>query len=105
MFNREIIGYSADPHKTAALVQRAFASVPYNLNQIEIFYTNRGSEFKNQLIDDAFEAFGIKRSLSDKGSAYDDAVAEAMFKTIKTEFINGTVSLTNKPLTLNFLIM
>ena len=91
LFNREIIGYSAGPHKTAALVQRAFASVPYNLNQIEIFHTDRGSEFKNQLIDDALEAFGIKRSLSGKGSPYDNAVAEAMFKTIKTEFINGTV--------------
>ena len=91
LFNREIIGYSAGPHKTAALVQRAFASIPYNLNQIELFHTDRGSEFKNQLIDDALEAFGIERSLSEKGSPYDNAVAEAMFKTIKTEFINGTV--------------
>jgi len=91
LFNREIIGYSAGPHKTAALVQRAFASVPYNLNQIELFHTDRGSEFKNQLIDDALEVFGIERSLSEKDSPYDNAVAEAMFKTIKTEFINGTV--------------
>src|SRR5690625_6230395 len=28
LYNREIIGYSAGPQKTAALVQRAFASVP-----------------------------------------------------------------------------
>src|SRR5690625_4755467 len=91
LFNREIIGYSAGPHKTAALVQRAFASVPYNLNQIELFHTDRGSEFKNQLIDDALEVFGIERSLSEKDSPYDNAVAEAMFKTIKTEFIHGTI--------------
>ena len=91
LYNREIIGYSAGPHKTAALVQRAFASVPYNLNQLELFHTDRGSEFKNQLIDDALEAFGIERSLSEKGNPYDNAVAEAMFKTIKTEFVNGTV--------------
>src|SRR5690625_4677677 len=31
LYNREIIGYSAGPNKTAALVGRAFASVPYNL--------------------------------------------------------------------------
>src|SRR5690625_5194904 len=31
LYNREIIGYSAGARKTAALVQRAFASVPYNL--------------------------------------------------------------------------
>lgn len=91
LYNREIIGHSAGPHKTAALVQRAFASVPYNLNQLELFHTDRGTEFKNELIDDALDAFGIKRSLSEKGSPYDNAVAEAMFKTIKTEFVNGTV--------------
>src|SRR5699024_5456454 len=89
--NREIIGYSAGPHKTAALVQRAFASVPYNLNRLELFHTDRGSEFNNQLIDDALQTFGIERSLSEKGKPYDNAVAKAMFKTIKTEFVNGTV--------------
>lgn len=29
--------------------------------------------------------------LSNKGTPYDNAVAEATFKTIKTEFINGRV--------------
>lgn len=91
LYNREIIGYSAGPNKTAILVQRAFSSVPYNLNRLELFHTDRGTEFKNQLIDDALDAFGIERSLSEKGTPYDNAVAEAMFKTIKTEFINGTI--------------
>jgi len=90
LYNREIIGYSAGPHKTAALVQQAFASVPYNLNRLELFHTDRGSEFKNQLIEDTLDIFGIKRSLSEKGTPYDNAVAEATFKTIKTEFVNGT---------------
>jgi len=91
LYNREIIGYNAGPHKTAVLVQRAFASVPYNLNRLELFHTDRGNEFKNQLIDESLEVFGIKRSLSEKGTPYDNAVAEAMFKTLKTEFVNGTV--------------
>src|SRR5699024_5104537 len=91
LYNREIIGYSAGPQKTAALVQRAFASVPYNLNRLELFHTDRGSEFKNQLIDDALDAFSIERSLSEKGTPYDNAVAEAMFKTIKTKFINDAI--------------
>ncbi len=89
LYNREIIGHSAGPHKSAALVRRAFASVPYNLHQLELFHTDRGSEFKNQLIDQALETFGIKRSLSEKGTPYDNAVAEATFKTIKTEFVKG----------------
>src|SRR5699024_12110498 len=87
LFNREIIGYSAGPKKTATLVKRAFASVPYNLNQLELFHTDRGSEFKNKLIDDALDAFSIERSLCAKGSPYDNDVAEAMILTIKTKFI------------------
>lgn len=43
------------------------------------------------MIDDALYSFGIERSLSEKGTPYDNALAEAMFKMIKTEFINGTV--------------
>ncbi|MFX3660964.1 MAG: transposase, partial [Ectobacillus sp.] len=39
---------------------------------------------------DALEAFGIKRSLSMKGCPYDNAVAEATFKIMKTEFVKGT---------------
>src|SRR5699024_3250837 len=97
LFNREIVGYSAGPHKTAALVQRAFASVPYNLNHLELFHTDRGSEFKNHLIDETLDTFGIERSLSEKGTPYDNAVAEAMFKT---EFINGTVFLSQQVLDL-----
>lgn len=91
LYNREIIGYSAGSQKNAALVQRALASIPYNLNHLELFHIDRDSEFKNQLIDDTLDTFEIERSLSQKGTPYDNAVAEAMFKTIKTEFINSTV--------------
>lgn len=34
-------------------------------------------------------AFDVQRSLSMKGCPYDNAVAEATFKIIKTEFIKG----------------
>ncbi|MBP3951861.1 IS3 family transposase [Bacillus suaedae] len=87
LFNREIIGYSAGRHKNALLVYRALASIKTDLRQIKLFHTDRGSEFKNKLIDEALATFNIKRSLSMKGCPYDNAVAEATFKIIKTEFI------------------
>ena len=87
LFNREIIGYSAGRNKDAALVYKAFARINTNLSSIRIFHTDRGNEFKNKLLDDILEAFDIKRSLSMKGCPYDNAVAEATFKIIKTEFI------------------
>lgn len=91
LFNREIIGYSAGPHKTETLVKQAFMTINGSLEEINIFHTDRGNEFKNQLIEETLETFSITRSLSHKGFPYDNAIAEATFKIIKTEFVqNGT---------------
>lgn len=87
LYNREIIGYSAGEHKTAELVKEAFQSVEGNLRDIRLFHTDRGNEFKNQTNEELLETFDIGRSLSHKGCPYDNAVAEATFKIIKTEFV------------------
>lgn len=89
LFNREIIGYSAGIHKDAQLVYDAFATVQTDLRNIRLFHTDRGNEFKNQIIDDMLTVFHIQRSLSMKGCPYDNAVAEATFKVFKTEFVCG----------------
>ncbi len=89
LHNREIIGYSVGKRKTAKLVYRAFLNCRYTLNKIKIFHTDRGSEFKNKLINDVIKVFGIERSLSNKGCPYDNAVAESMYNILKTEFIKG----------------
>ena len=62
-------------------------TVSGSLEKISVFHTDRGNEFKNQLIEETLEAFDITRSLSSKGCPYDNAVAEATFKIIKTEFV------------------
>lgn len=86
LFNREILGYSAGSKKDASLVYDAFMSTNVNLSKVKIFHTDRGNEFKNKLIDEVLTGFGIKRSLSKKGCPYDNAIAEAGYKIIKTEF-------------------
>lgn len=93
LFNREIIGYSAGAKKDAELVKEAFLSTHVNLSKISIFHTDRGSEFKNKIIEEVLETFKIERSLSNKGCPFDNAVAEAGYKIIKTEFaFNRTFS-------------
>lgn len=89
LFNRQIIGYSAGPHKNAELVYAAFATVDIDLRNIKMFHTDRGSEFNNSLIDDVITTFDIRRSLSLKGCPYDNAVAESTFKIFKAEFVYG----------------
>lgn len=86
LYNREIVGYAAGKNKNAALVYKAFSTIKTNLNKINIFHTDRGNEFKNKIIDELLKTFKIGRSLSNKGCPYDNAVAEATFKIIKTEF-------------------
>ena len=86
-FNREIVGYSAGKNKDANLVVKAISKINHNLKQITLFHTDRGKEFDNKLIDEVLKTFEIERSLSTKVCPYDNAVAEATMKALKTEFV------------------
>lgn len=101
LFNRELVGYSAGRNKDAQLVTKAFTRVNTNLNNIEIFHTDRGNEFKNKTLDELLKTFNIRRSLSMKGCPYDNAVAEATFKIIKTEFVKNRTFATLEELQYN----
>ena len=87
LHNREIIGYSTGPNKDAQLVYKAFSSIKHDLSLVGLFHTDRGREFINTQIDELLYTFDIKRSLSHKGTPYDNAVAEANFKSLKFEFV------------------
>lgn len=87
LYNREIVGHAAGERKDARLVKSAFATLDFPISDIEVFHTDRGSEFDNGQIDEMLEVFGIKRSLSKKGCPYDNAVDESTNKTLKEEFV------------------
>jgi transposase InsO family protein len=89
LHSRKIIGSAIGRNKDAKLVRQAFYGVQSDLRRIEIFHTDRGSEFKNQVVEEIIDAFGIRRSLSAKGTPVDNAVAEAMYSIVKTEFVYG----------------
>src|SRR3954470_9190113 len=52
LFNREIVGFSTGENNDALLVYRALSSIKGNLHTIQMFHTDRGREFKNQVIDE-----------------------------------------------------
>lgn len=87
LHNREIVGHSAGPRRDADLVKAAFATLEFPMSDIEVFHTDRGSEFDNSKIDEMLGAFGIERSLSRKGCPYDNAVDESTNKILKAELI------------------
>ena len=84
---RKILGSAISSQKNAKLVEAAFYTVETDLRQINIFHTDRGSEFKNNVVEQILVAFGINRSLSSKGNPFDNAVCESMYNIIKTEFV------------------
>ena len=100
LFNREIIGVSVGWQNTAELVKQAIQSIPYALTKVNLFHSDRGKEFDNQLIDEVLEAFGITRSLSQAGCPYDNAVAESTYRSFKLEFIHQETFHSLKELTL-----
>ena len=85
--NRSIAGHSADTGRTADLVMAAFATLDFPLTEVEVFHTDRGSEFDNAKIDEPPDVFDIRRSLSRKGNPYDNAVVESTNRLLKKELI------------------
>ena len=49
--NRSIAGHSADTSRTADLVMAAFATLDFPLTEVEVFHTDRGSEFDNAVVE------------------------------------------------------
>lgn len=88
LYNREIVGCSVGPNKTADLVLQAMLSITDDLRQVDIFHTDRGTEFVNRKIDDLLIKNGIHRSLSAPGTPYDNAVSERTYRSYKTEFVS-----------------
>lgn len=89
LYNREIVGYAAGPHHDSELVKEAVAAIRFPLQRVSMFHSDRGGEFKSYQLDEILESYEIQRSLSRKGNPFDNAVAEATFKIIKTEFVRG----------------
>ena len=85
--DRCIAGYSVGRTRDAGLVLAAFATLDFPLTDVQVFHTDRGSEFDNTRIDELLDVFDIKRSLSRKGNPYDNAVVESMNRLLKKELV------------------
>ena len=85
--DRGIVGHSAGRTRDAGLVLGAFAALDFPLTDVQVFHTDRGSEFDNTRIDEPLDVFDIKRSLSRKGNPYDNAVVESTNRLLKKELV------------------
>ena len=84
---REIIGYVAGKKRDAKLVKSSICRADVDLRKIDILHTDRGVEFKNEILDEIIHAFGMRRSLSKKGTPVDNGLMESMYNCLKAEFV------------------
>lgn len=86
LFNGAIVGWSCHDKKDMSIVAKAFASIQFPLNEIEVFHTDRGNEFTGHKVQSTLSTFGIIHSLSRGGTPLDNAVAESTMSILKLEF-------------------
>ncbi len=87
--NREMAGCSCGRRKDARLVKAASSDAAFPLTDIEVFHSDRGSEFCNGEVDALLSVFGIERSVSRPGNPYDNAVVESANRVLKRELARG----------------
>ena len=85
--DRGIVGHSAGRTRDASLVLGAFAALDFPPADVQVFHTDRGGGFDDTGIDDLLDVFGIKRSLSRKGSSYGSAVVESTNRLLRKELV------------------
>ena len=85
--DRGIVGHSVGRARDAGLMLSAFCTLDFPLTDVQVFHTDRGSEFDNTRIDELLDVFDIKRSLSRKGNPYDNAVVESTNRLLRKELV------------------
>lgn len=92
LFNREVVGYAmADNHHTdlicAAIVM---ARANRRTRRRAIFHSDRGAEYTSGQFARCLRKARMRPSMGKVGCAYDNAVAESFFATLKKELIYRT---------------
>jgi transposase InsO family protein len=89
LFDRKVVGWSMRTDMTAALVIDAFAmaSMMRQPRGRLLFHSDRGVQYCSAAFCEASTAAlpMLTRSMSRKGSCWDNACAESFFKTLKRE--------------------
>ena len=88
---RKIIGSAVGHRKDAKLVETAIYSVQADLREIQIFHTDRGSEFKNAVVEQIMGAFWTYVNMMDTKTRRFTQVQQLghISATIRTQKINN----------------
>lgn len=87
LFSRKVIGYrlsrKLDLNLALKKFKDAYTSRDESINLM--FHSDRGPRYLSHSFQDALKALGVKQSLSDPATPYDNAVIESFFSNLKRE--------------------
>ncbi len=93
LFNREVVGWAMAEHHRASLVCDAIIMAKQNrkVRRRAVFHSDRGAEYTSGELRRCLKANGrMRSSMGNVGCAYDNAVAESFFASLKKELVHRT---------------
>lgn len=92
LFNRDIIGWTLSSNMKAqdtviAAINKAAVNSPFQDGMI--FHSDRGVQYVAKATVNTLKSYNLIQSMSRKANCWDNAVAEAFFKSLKMELIYG----------------
>lgn len=89
LFSRKIVGLSIEARMTAELVLGALRQALTHRSPPSgvVHHSDRGSQYTCQSLKILADQHGIQLSMGKVANAYDNAVAESFFHTLKTELV------------------
>jgi putative transposase len=90
LFSRQVVGFAMAEHMGAQLVVDALRMAWFRRRPAPglIFHSDRGSQYASAAYAKQIRAFAMRASMSRKGDCWDNAVAESLFGSLKTESLH-----------------
>ena len=89
LYSRRIVGWAISKRMTTDLICKAMI-MAYNLRQPRkglVFHSDRGSQYTSKRYRKLLAGYGVRASMGDVGTCYDNAVVERFFGSLKHDWI------------------
>jgi putative transposase len=92
LFNREVVGWSIQPHMRADIVIDALSMAWFRRRPAPglMHHSDRGSQYASHAFQQRLQEYGMVCSMSRKGNCWDNAPTESFFNSLKNERVHGT---------------
>lgn len=91
LFSRKIVGLALQARMTADLVVKALKQALTHRRPLPgiVHHSDRGSQYTSKALKTLAENYGVQLSMGKVANAFDNAVAESFFHTLKTELVSS----------------